>query len=212
MDPEAAATAIAARPSAAFIPSSCVQKTADGNTIHVELEGCSGRFGRTVVNGGLDATLTANAECSVHAEILDSGNLEANGRKFEYQASADIVRASDHENVAWRAEWSGTTRRGFDIHQISDLDLVTRPTGCVDVNGTANGEVNDREYDIAVADLSVCPDACPTSGSVRAHIDGQLRDRNISVTFDGSTAAHVVGWTGRKFDVEMDCEPAVAED
>jgi hypothetical protein len=210
LDPEAAAQAIAARPSAAFIPSSCVQKTADGNTLHVELDDCSGRFGKARVNGGLDATLTSSAECSVHAEIVDSGNLEANGRKFEYQASADIVRESDHENVAWQAEWSGTTRRGYEIHQTSDFDLVTHPSGCVDANGTAKGEVNGRDYDIDVNGLSVCPDACPTSGTVHGRIDGRFRDRDLTITFDGTTAAHVVGWSGRNFDVTMDCEPASA--
>jgi hypothetical protein len=207
LNPEVAAQAIAARPSAAFVPSSCVQKTADGNTLHVELNDCSGRFGRARVNGGLDATLTSSAECSVHAEIVDSGDLEANGRKLEYQASADIVREADHENVAWQAEWSGTTRRGYDIHQTSDFDLVTHTNGCVDANGTANGEVNGRDYDIDVKDLSVCPDECPTSGTVHGHIDGRFRDRNLSITFDGTTTAHVVGWSGRRFDVTMDCEP-----
>lgn len=210
LDPESAASAIAARPSAAFIPSSCVQKTADGNTVHVELDDCSGRFGRATINGGLDATLTSAAQCSVHAEIVDAGNLEANGRKFEYQASADIVRESDHENVAWQAEWSGTTRRGYEIHQTSDFDLVTHPSGCVDASGTAHGEVDGRTYDIDVKDLSACPDVCPTSGTVHGHIDGRVRDRSLTITFDGSTDAHVVGWSGRRFDVQMDCEPASA--
>jgi hypothetical protein len=210
-NPEAAAQAIAARPSAAFIPSSCVQKTADGNTIHVELNACSGRFGKASVNGGLDATLEKAADCSMHAEIVDSGDLTANGRKFDYQASADIVEDGDHENVAWRAEWSGTTRRGYDIHQSSDLTLMTHPSGCVDASGTAKGEVNGRDYSIDVGDLSVCPDACPTTGTVHAQIDGALRDRNLVITFDGSTSAHVVGWSGRHFDVTMDCEAAKSE-
>jgi hypothetical protein len=206
LDPEEAAKAIAARPSAAFIPSSCVEKTAEGNTLHIELNACSGRFGKAEINGGLDATLTSSAACSVHAEIVDSGDLEANGRKFDYQASADIVREADHENVAWHAEWAGTTRRGYDIHQTSDLDLVTHPSGCVDAGGVASGQVDGRDYDIDIKDLSVCPDQCPSTGTVHAHVDGRLRDRNLSVTFDGSTVAHVVGWTGRQFDVHMECE------
>ena len=204
-DPEAAAKAIAARPSAAFIPSSCVQKTANGNVVHVELEACSGRFGKNQVNGGLDATLESTGACMVHAEIVDSGDLTANGRKLDYQASADITQASDHENVAWRAEWTGTTRRGFEIHQTSDLALVTHPNGCVDADGTAHGEIDGRDYDIDVRSLGMCPDECPSSGTVHAQIDGRSKARTLTVTFDGTTAAHVVGWTGRKFDVAMEC-------
>ena len=207
-DPEAVAAAVAARPSVVFIPSSCVTKTAEGNAVHAELDACRGRFGRSTVDGGLDAVFTSAGECLVHADVTDSGDLRANGQRLIYDASATIRIGDGVHRVNWAAEWSGSTPAGRSIHQESQFDLIADgTTHCVDVAGDARGSVDEHDYELTVEELAVCPDECPSAGVVRAHVEGDRRERSITVRFDGSTEAHVTGWSGREFDVKMICAP-----
>lgn len=212
-DPEAAVRDAASRPSVVFIPSTCVDKSADGNRLHAELTGCKGRFGRTVVEGGLDALVTSTKECALHADIADSGNLAANGAPLTYEAAADVRLVDGQRQVDWSAGWSGITPRGRAIEQKSQLDIVEDPqTECVDVVGVAEGRVERHAYDLVIEELAACPDECPSAGTVRATLKGNLRDRTVTVRFDGSSTAKVTGWTGRRYDVEMICDPVAGQD
>jgi len=211
---EEAAAEAAARPSVGVYPEGCAAKQADGADLHVQFDGCTGVFGKVELNGGLDASLAATGACRLSADVNDSGDLTANGRELSYQASADIEVLPGARDVDWSAHWSGTTRRGRTIEQDSQLHvLVDQPTSCLDIDGSANGHVDEYDYDIEVEALSICPQACPDKGTVRAAWEGRFRDREISIEFDGSSFAHVTGWTGRQFEVEMVCEQgAVRED
>lgn len=203
---EAAASEAAARPTVGLYPSGCAAKTASGADVHVEFDHCTGPFGRVDLMGGLDASLEVTGECRLRADIVDSGNLTANERPLDYTATADIEVSPGARDVAWNAHWSGTTRRGRDIEQTSDLDVhVDHASSCLTVSGTTDGTVDTWEYGTQITDLAVCPDACPSAGLLEAHWQGRARDRRITVEFDGSNTAHVVGWSGREFDVEMVC-------
>jgi len=210
-----AASEAAARPTVGLYPSSCAQKTADGASVHAQLDGCTGAFGRVELNGGLDATLEVTGDCKLRADIVDSGDLSANGRELTYDATADIELLEGARDVTWNAHWIGSTRRGREIEQTSQLRvLIDDASHCLNVEGSAEGHVAQYDYGWEASGLSVCPDTCPSAGSVRAHWQGRGRDREISVEFDGSNVAHVVGWSGSEFDVEMVCtgtEPAPAE-
>jgi hypothetical protein len=210
-----AASEAAARPTVGLYPSSCVQKTADGASVHAQLDGCTGAFGKVELNGGLDAALEVTGECKLRADIVDSGDLSANGRELTYDATADIELLDGARDVTWNAHWIGSTRRGREIEQTSQLRvLIDDASHCLNVEGSAEGHVAQYDYGWEASGLSVCPDACPSAGSVRAHWQGRARDREISVEFDGSNVAHVVGWSGSEFDVEMVCagtEPAPTE-
>jgi hypothetical protein len=207
-DPEAVARDAAARPSVAFIPSSCVDKSADGNTIHAELSECRGRFGRVTVEGGLDAVIDNIGDCRLHAEVWDSGDLTANGKPLDYQASAYVRLLDDIRDIDWSAEFSGTTRRGQHIEQSSHLVVLADTANCVSIDGSAEGRVGKWDYTLDIEDLAVCPDRCPSRGTVRAHADAGRRDRSLTVVFDGSTTAKVTGSNGDELDVEMICGPA----
>jgi hypothetical protein len=214
---ECAITAEAAAAEAADIKTvglydvDCVTKTATGNRVHVQFDGCTGPFGKVTIDGGVDATFSVDASCLVHAEIVDDGTLTANGQPFTYDADADIEVLENIREILWNAHWEGTTRRGRSIQQTAQLDLtLERPSDCVKVHGgTADGTLDTYEYGWEMSDLSVCPGMCPSSGTVQGWWKGYARERTVTVEFDGSAVAHVTGWTGRQFDVDLVCTPAL---
>jgi hypothetical protein len=208
VDPEAIAAEAALKSPVGLYPASCVTKTANGNTVHSEFADCTGAFGRVQLNGGLDAILESADECGIHAEIVDSGDLTANGRSLDYEASAYMTFRDGHRDIDWQARFSGTTKRGRSIRQSSKLAItIDEATSCVALNGDIDGRVGKRlDYSASIEGLSVCPEACPTSGVVQAKLEGRLRDRTLTLRFDGSNVAHATGWTGREFDVDMVCD------
>jgi len=203
---EAAAAEAAGRPTVGLYPAGCAEKVAEGADVHVRFAGCTGVFGRVELNGGLDASLEVTGECLLRADIADTGDLTTNGRALRYEATADIEVLDGARDVAWNAHWSGTTRRGRTIEQTSELQvLVDHPTSCLAIDGTAKGHVDEYDYGISIAELAICPDACPSAGFIEAYWEGRWKDRSITVEFDGSNVAQVVGWSGREFEVEMVC-------
>jgi hypothetical protein len=207
---EDAAREAAARPTAALYPSDCVTKTADGPNVHVQFDGCTGPFGRVTLNGGIDAAFSVeDGSCHVLADLVDDGTLTANDQAFDYDADADIEVLEDAREIAWDAHWAGTTKRGRDIEQKSNLAIhLDHATSCVTVKtGEAEGTLDQYEYGWNMTDLSVCPDECPKSGTVQGWWKGYARERTVTVEFDGSAVAHVTGWSGREFDVDLVCTP-----
>jgi hypothetical protein len=204
---EEAAAEAASRPQVGLYPQGCAAKSADGADLHVELDACTGPFGRVELMGGLDASLEVTGECQLRADIVDSGDLTANGRALSYSATADVVVSPEARDVTWRAAFSGTTRRGRAIEQTSDLSIrVDHASSCLAIAGTTEGHVAEHEYNTEIRDLAICPDACPSAGSVEAEWQGRRSDRRIRIEFDGSSVAHVTGWSGREFDVDLICE------
>lgn len=206
LDPAAAAAEAAARPSVGVYPSSCAEKVASGDSLHVELDDCTGAFGRVHLNGGIDADFSSSACDRLHADVVDSGDLTVNDRALEYGATAEITVDGALRNVAWAGHWSTTTRRGKEIAQTSDLDLVIdTTTDCLTVDGTARGHWGDYDFDKTIEGLQICPDACPSAGTVRAEIEGWAKDRSLVIEFDGSEIARVTGTDGELYEVTMVC-------
>jgi len=208
---EAAASEAAERPAAGLYPASCVEKTARGSTLRVELADCTGPFGRVKLDGSVLAELAVTGECRLHADVHDAG-LTANDRPLTLTASAEIEVLDGAHQVAWKAQASGTTRRGRSVEQTSALDvLVDRTTGCRVISGNTDGSVSGFEYDWSVKDMAICPGECPSSGVLDAAWHRGRRERNFHVAFDGSSVAHVTLPGGRVHDVAMVCEAAEAE-
>lgn len=211
---EEAAADAAARPQVGLFPAGCAQKSASGPDVHVEYAGCTGVFGRVELDGGVDAHFESLAACELFATIADSGNLTANEQALDYAATADIVVGTSEHQIALASEWSGTTRRGRAVHQSGDWDLVLHDaTTCLDFSGSARGSVDHVDYAIDVTALSICPEACPSQGTVRARWEGWQGEKEVTVEFDGSDVARVTGWSGRIFEVPMVCaDGEVAEE
>jgi hypothetical protein len=207
MTPVDAAAEAAARPSVGLYPSSCVTKVQDGASVHAELSDCTGAFGRVHLNGGVDATFSEGGACDkLHAEIVDSGDLTGNDRPIEYSASAEITVREALRDVAWSGSWSATTKRGEEVAQTSELLItVDTATDCIALGGDTSGYVGDIDVDTTIEGLSVCPEACPSAGTLNVHVDGRRRERSLTVVFDGSSTAKVTGSSGREFEIDMVC-------
>jgi len=196
-------------PAAGLYPASCVTKTAQGSSVHAEYDHCTGPFGYGDLSGGLDARITVTGQCMLRAEIADSGDLSNHGNRFSYAATADVKVLPGERDVTWSASWSGTTLGGQSIEQSSNLStLIDVASSCRDIDGTADGKIGGSPYTLDIEGLSICPDACPSKGTVMAQWDNARSGREMKVEFDGSKVAKVTGWSGRVFEVEMLCAPA----
>lgn len=210
-DPTLAASAAAERSPVWLKPTGCATKTANGADLHVDFNACSGPFGRMLLAGGIDARFSNAGTCQLHVDITDSGNLTSNGHALDYAAQADVKLGSDKREITWHADITGTSRRGkamqisSDRHAISDAN-----TRCVDVVGTAKGTLGSHKFSTSIEALSVCPGSCPSSGLLKAELFGSLRDRSLSIRFDGSRLAQVTGGNGDEFTVKMDCDAGPA--
>lgn len=204
LDASTVASEAAAQPTAGLYPAGCVEKTAEGPSLHIEYDHCTGPFGKVTLVGGVDADLTEK-ECDVlHAAVADSGDLTSNGEAVEYTAEADIRAAGNLRLLDYTGDWRSTTERGEEVFVTADLDIaVDRETACVEVSGNSSGFVGDHDFTATTNGYRVCPEACPEAG--RSEIQIELyRDREIVVEFDGSDTAKVTV-DGRAFDVPMVC-------
>jgi hypothetical protein len=205
--PEQAAARAAATPSAVLRPSTCITKTADGASVHAELASCTGIFGRRILNGGLDARFEACEGGAQTAEIHDSGDLTANGRPLSYQAKAVLATVEGGRDVTYTAQWSGTTARGRFVTGNAELAVwVADPSGCIRVTGDANGRVDDIAFQKTISGFALCPDQCPTDGRLDVTVQGKRGERTMTITFDGTDRAKVIGFSGRHFDVPLVCD------
>jgi hypothetical protein len=204
-DPASAANLAASIPTAMLYPAGCETKTTDQSDVHVQFSACTGPFGRRQLNGGLDATFAGCTNGRLHADVVDSGNLTGNGRPIHYKASADVTVDGDTRDVAWTASWSATTRRGRHVEHQSNLDIRIDASQCLDVAGTTAGHVDEFQFGSEIDGLTVCPDRCPSAGTVGITREGRLGERTLTIRFDGSERAHVTGARGRTFDVPLVC-------
>jgi len=206
LDPAAAAAEAADRPAVGLYPSSCAVKTADGPNLHVELERCTGPFGRVHLEGGLDAKFSSKSCDELHADVADSGDFTGNDRPIDYSASADITVDGVLRNVDWAGHWTATTEQGDDAEQTSDLAIVVdSSTNCLAVDGSTTGHVGEWQIDATLEGLKACPDKCPSAGTVGISVEGKRAERSLTIEFDGSSVAKVTGTKGEAFEVDMVC-------
>jgi hypothetical protein len=204
LDATAAAAEAASQPTAGLYPAGCVEKTAEGPSLHIEYDQCTGPFGHVTLAGGIDAELSEKSCDVLHAAVSDSGDLTSNGEPVEYNASADIRVDGDLRLLDYTGDWRSTTPRGKDVFVTADLDVtIDRTSACVEVSGTSSGFVGEHDFSATTTGYRVCPEACPEAG--RSEVIVELyREREIVVEFDGSDVAKVTV-DGRAMEVKMVC-------
>ncbi len=205
VDPASAATLAASIPSAGLYPAGCETKTTDAAHVHVQFSDCTGPFGRRLLNGGLDATFAGCTNGKLHADVTDSGDLTGNGHPIHYEASADIGVVGKDRDVTWTANWSATTKRGRYVEHQSNLDIRIDASQCLDIAGTTEGHVDEFQFSSQIDALIVCPDRCPSNGTVAISRERKRGERSLTIRFDGTDHAHVQGSRGRTFDVPLVC-------
>lgn len=176
----------------------------------IEFDGCTGPYGLAKLTGAIETTLTLPTPGAPvrkwHLEIgvPDGVTLMSRGRPLTYTASADVVVDADGRELTWHAAWSGTTKSGKAVSHTSDMNVRTdADTRCTDMSGVTTGKVEDRGIDTIVDGVTVCPGACPTSGTIQSI--AKNGKKSVVIRFDGSSTAHVTGRKGRTFELPLAC-------
>jgi hypothetical protein len=194
------------RPMAALYPADCVERVARGNTVHVTFHGCSGPFGRLHLEGSVDTTFSRGTDGLLHATIEGADDLTANGHPFAYHATAVIEAEGELRKIQITATASATTPRGRAMSRQSSLDVLLDPaTHCVDIAGTSSGTTGRRSISAVIDGLKVCADQCPTAGHVERTVSTRRGTRTMTVDFDGTDQARVVGFRGQTLAVQLAC-------
>lgn len=208
LTPEQLAVEAAQAPVVGVYPPSCATKSAEGARVHTEYDHCNTIFGTSDLNGGIDAVIETTGACALRADLIDSGDFTDHGKTYSYDATVDIAVQPGERDLWWRDHWRGTTEWDQAIEQRGDWHvLYHRDSGCYDFAGPAEGTLDETPYELEIADLSICEGECPSQGTVLVQWDDAYE---MTVDFDGSAVAKVTGWTGRRFEVEMICQPAAA--
>lgn len=213
IEPSKAAAFMATRKPVGVQPDGCMSRTQNGNTVHVVFNGCTGPFGKMRLDGSADVTFSLDESKRLVAEIVGGKDLEANGRELDYLAKGTLEISGDIRNVTWHVEASGETKRGRKYSRTLDLSAtVDVGKRCLQAMGSAHGKMAGYELDVTLENLAVCEGACPTSGKAKAKLTGPAGgERDMEISFDGTSTAHVVTPRGKKLDITMSCEDGEAE-
>ena len=204
---EDAATEVESRGIAGLYPASCVTVTQTSlTTVHVEFDACTGPFGLIDLTGGVDADFRIEGG-KLHASMSDSGDLSVQGSPVDYSAEAVLQYIGVESHIDWQGHWKGETPDGEAATHDSDMLIVADPfSGCVRLDGTATGAVEDRGIDWDVDGYAVCPLECPTAGLITA--TGKQSEGTVTIAFDGSAVAEVTDPEGRVWNVPLVCMAA----
>jgi hypothetical protein len=208
-DPEQAAQAIVDHHGGGLQPDGCATKTRAGSVVTFVVRGCTGPFGKVVLQGTLTATITKPSDDLLHVDIVTSGDMTANGAHFEWAAGVDVKYDGDARDITYHGHSSGTTKRGIAFSRHTDLTAAyDAKTKCLAIDGVSKGTIGRFDLDLELDGFKGCPAACPSAGVAKATLRGPLgHSDDLKVTFDGGDAAHVVG-PRRSFDVKLACADA----
>jgi hypothetical protein len=190
----------------ALYPETCATRSVNvvdparpgGASAHLELEDCTGPFGKRRLTGGIDFSFRLESGPKVVVDIHASAGLQANDRPLAYDATATFAPGS--RTVHWEAHAVGTTARGRSFDKSSVLELAVEPLGaCSTMNGTVTGTVAARGVDVSVSDYRVCGYACPASGTIlKTRETKKATTRTKQISFDGTESATVTGPKGTR--------------
>jgi hypothetical protein len=215
-EPEEAARIVAEYPMRGLRPAGCATKTREGDVVTLHLDGCTGPFGRVVIDGTLIAAFSKSSSSTLRVDVHTGEGTTGSGDPLRYAAYAEVRFDGTQRFLTYHGQSSGTTVRGRPFSRETDLSVAADfATHCATFDGTSKGTIGRYEIDLAIEGLRGCRDACPNAGLARATVDGPLvRDASVEVAFDGSNEAHVKVDARRKreFDVTLDCEAAETAD
>jgi hypothetical protein len=178
----------------ALHPQDCATRWRDQAHLHLQLNDCTGPFGKRKLTGGIDFDVRLEGGQAT-ADIKGAGDLTANGKPFSYDGTVSWkIGATDFH---WTAHAVGTTPRGRAFDKTSTLDLSLEPASlCSTLQGTVTGTVDGRAVDVHVSDYRVCGSQCPASGEITKTKEAKKGVKVRHVSFDGTDEARVVTPSG----------------
>ena len=177
-----------------FAPAGCLTVTTDAarDQATYVFDACSGPWGLVHVMGTVVATYTtvttpAGAP-AIHIDAVGTA-LHLRRATADYHASATIVTSGIARAMSWTGELSGVTARGRAFQRSAAWDVRWRiGEACVDIDGTAKGDVRGRSFVTTVRHYARCRDACPQAGG-DVTVTDVATGRAVDIAYDGSSIA-----------------------
>lgn len=187
----------------ALYPQDCATRWRDQAHLHLQLNDCTGPFGKRNLTGGIDFDVRLDGG-QASADIKSAGDLTANGKPFSYEGT--VTWKMGGTDFQWTAHAVGTTARGRAFDKTSTLTLALDPTTfCTTLRGSVSGTVNGRGVDVEVSDYRVCGAQCPASGEITKTKEAKKGVKVRHVAFDGTDKARVVTPNGVLRTIPLVC-------
>ncbi|HEX7667646.1 MAG TPA: hypothetical protein VF407_24125, partial [Polyangiaceae bacterium] len=194
-----------------FTPQSCIVADADLDALTVKytLSGCTGPWGLVKVSGVVTVVYSASTDGSglaldVTGTALEFDTSRAKHGKANLHATATATSNGGAREMKWNASLDGTTARGNAFTRDADWD-VTWQVGesCIALDGTAQGQVNNRGLKTDVTSYQRCQGECPAAGGVITISNDA--GQQISLTFDGSAKATFTAADDQQTQIDLAC-------
>jgi hypothetical protein len=182
-----------------FQPAGCAVATTSGNVVSYTLRDCTGPRGLVHVTGAIQIAYTRTA--TGHIAKATASKLLVEGATIDLDATSTVVEA-DARTATVEAHSSGIGPRGRAIERSGSYE-VSWDSSCMTLEGTWSTTIGLLRTSTRVEQLRKCTGMCPSSGTVRHE---GLRDRTLTISFDGSNSASWSGSDGKSGTVELDCK------
>ncbi len=196
--PDQVAAAISARAVARYSPAGCVTVTQSGPHVTMAFAGCVGPRGLRALNGTLELALSAGAGGAIAIDA-SAADFHIGESTLQIAATATYSGNGDSQSLAVLTHTTGVGGLGFAIEHDGNY-TVTWDATCVSLAGAWSTQRGDASRS-TTADISRCIDACPIGTVTR----NTVRDRQVTLTFDGTATASWSSSAGRNGTFPLAC-------
>jgi hypothetical protein len=190
---------------ALFFPRLCVQLAHDAatRTAKFTFTGCVGPSGLRELNGVVVVRYFVEPG---HAKLdISYERLAVNDARIEGTASADIIATGARRTMTWKADLHGTTAGGRAFARVSNARIGwTIGEPCLDLDGTSEGQVENRRVRITISDFRRCRRGCPEAGG-KIVVTNLTRNVSVQILFDGTNRATYINTRGVESTIPLLC-------
>jgi hypothetical protein len=185
-----------------FTPAGCATAGAVGNTVTLQLAGCTGPFGLTAATGAVVFVVGTNP--GAITLMATSNNLVAGRAALTINATATLTGNGATRQLTVSTMGGGVGPRGNTADR-SGIYTVTWNVGdtCALVDGTLMTGVNDASR-TSFGAFNVCNTGCPRSGTVT--VVDQQTGATSSTTYNGTSLVTVANSDGTSTAAILTCQ------
>jgi len=197
---EQAAAAVAAAAVKYFRPASCVQATANGNTVTFNLNNCIGPFGGSNISGTITSTYVA--QTSGYQVTIKSSNLTLDSGTINLDIVAVYSQNGNARTVMVTNNTSAKGGLGNTVAQ-SQMSTVAWNKGdtCATVNSSGTLQINSTSMNQSFNNNLLCTARCPTGSATFSNSQNQT----LTLTFNGTATAGVQDSSGKTGTIQLNC-------
>ncbi|MBZ4333401.1 MULTISPECIES: hypothetical protein [unclassified Corallococcus] len=198
VDPNTAASQLAANASTAFTPAGCVTATATGATVNYAFNNCTAPVSLTQISGNVELVLSDNQ--GQLAATATSNQLTINGEP--YNLSLQIAgQPPDGDTRKVTVTSNSFSPNRFDSRTSQSTVTWTGGSGCITVDSTTQATKGGLNSTSTVSGYQRCDHQCPTAGMVQV----DTTEGTFTTTFDGTNTARVTAPNDEIKTFNIDC-------